>query len=535
MTQDFNSAATAIPLHAQLFKAAMHGDLSETKRLIAAGAALESRNTSGHTPLMLAASRGHLEVAAALLDAGADVDALSKTGASALASTVGLPDKAMADLLLSRGADPLVGHVSCHKNLLRAAVGWGQEQLFTKLVEGGTDFRFEDEGGRNMLMLACSSDQPRILELLIAAGMDLTQKDNGRMSPAEHAAEKGSDACLRILLDHGVSPEEDRRRDSLLYLASKKGAEKAVALLLERGTKPNICDDDSTAPLRAAIQGGHAACVDLLLQHGADPMNEAWEGGAKKTDEELAKAKGGEIEKLVTAAARKFHLVIAAGENDTGLMKTLLDEGIPIETVDRHGKTALLHAVQERKIEAVKLLLEHHANPNYAKDTGRTPLYAAIMKLERYSVDPDADPAMMELLLAHGADPNALHDNKEKESMLWIAVEGKQAAGVAVLLAHKADPNIRNGGDERTPLFAAALNKDPDMVKKLIEAGARVDVKDKDGVTLRAVAEGTGERGVILAIEKQYDREMEQMGEDATRLNTQMRVFKPFQFKPGAK
>lgn len=535
MTQDFNSAAIEIPLHVQLFKAAMHGDLSETKRLIAAGATLESRNTSGHTPLMLAAARGHLDVAAALLDAGADVNALSKGGASALAGTVGSADSAMADLLLSRGADPLAGNVSNHKNLLRAAVGWGQEQLFTKLVAGGTDFRFEDEGGRTMLMLACSSDQPRILELLLQSGMDPRQKDKGGTTAAVVAAERGSDACLRILLDYGVSPEEDRRSHSLLYLAAKKGAERAVALLLERGATPNIRDDISDAPLRVAIKGGHTRCVDLLLQYGADPMNEAWEDGAEVTDEAIAKKVGGEIEKLVSAAARKFHLVIAAGENDTALMKTLLDEGIPVETVDRFGKTALLHAAEERKIEAAKLLLEYHANPNYAKEHGGTPLYAAIMKVERYSEDPDADPALMRLLLAHGADPDALLDRNDKKSMLWIAAEEKQVTAVAVLLEHKADPNIRNGGDERTPLYAAVLNKDMEMVKKLIDAGARVDVRDKDGVTLRVVAEGTGEREVILAIEKQYDLEMEQMGEDATRLNSQVSVFRPFRFKPDAK
>jgi uncharacterized protein len=535
MTPEFNSAATETSLSTGLFRAAMQGDVAEVKRLIAAGADIESRNRWDHTPLMLAAARGHLEVAAALLDAGADVDALSKTGVYALAGSVGLPDKAMADLLLSRGADPLAGHVSCHKNLLRAAVGWGQEQLFTKLVEGGTDFRFEDEGGRNMLMLACSSDQPRMLELLIAHGMDLTHKDNGRMSPAECAAEKGSDACLRILLDHGVSPQEDRRRDSLLYLASKNGAEKAVALLLERGTKPNICDNDSTAPLRAAIKGGHVSCVDLLLQYGADPMNEAWEGGGKKTDEEFAKEKGGEIEKLVCAAARKFHLVIAAGENDTTLLKTLLDEGIPIETVDRHGKTALLQAIQERKIEAATLLLAHQANPNYVGNDGITPLYSAIMKIGRYSEEPGADTALMELVLTHGADPNALLDRESRESMLWIAVEGKQAEGLAVLLAHKADPNIRNGKDGRTPLYAAVLKKDASLMNMLIEAGARANIKDEDGMTLKTVAEGTGDVKIISAIQKQYDLEMEQMGEDATRLNDNVSVFKPFRFKPGMK
>lgn len=598
MTQDFNSAATGTSLHVQLFKAAMRGDLAETKRLIEAGAEIESRNTSGHTPLMLAATGGHVDVAAALLDAGADIDALSKRGASALAMIVGQADRDMADLLLSRGADPLAGHADNRKNLLRAAVGWGQEDLFNTLVAAGTDFRFEDNGGRTLMMLACSSDQPRMLELLIAAGIKVNANDNGSEEAAERAADAGSHGCLRILLDHGISPEGDGR-GSLLYRAARKGAEKAVALLLERGATPNDGDDFSDAPLRIAIKGGHTGCVDLLLKHGADPMKEAWDDKAKITDEQAAKNAGGEIEKLVTAAARKFHLIIAAGANDTALMKTLLDEGVPIETADRYGVTALLEAVKHRHVDAVKLLLEHHANVNYMSPSGYTPLYAAVMKMERYSATADPDIAIMDLLFAQGADPNVLNykktllwfaaggkqqdgiasliahgadpnipngddletplfaavlkntpetvdkliaacahpDVKDKDGLapLWYAVLGKQHENVSRLLAHKADPNLPNGSNERTLLYAAVRNKDLGMVNRLVEAGARIEVKDKDGVTLRSVAEGTGDRELIAAVQEHYEREMEQIGEGATRLSSQVSVFKPFRFKPGAK
>ncbi|MEZ0223521.1 MAG: ankyrin repeat domain-containing protein [Alphaproteobacteria bacterium] len=600
MTQDFNSVATEIPLHVQLFKAAIRGDLAETKRLIEAGAEIESRNTSGHTPLMLAAAGGHVDVAAALLDARADVNALCKTGASALAVTVGQADRAMADLLMSRGADPLAGHADNRKNLLRAAVGWGQEDLFNTLVAAGTDFRFEDDGGRTLVMLACSSDQPRMLELLIAAGMDVSEKAKRIDEAADRAADEGSHGCLRILLDHGISPDGEGR-GSLLYRAARKGAEKAVALLLERGAAPNDADDFSDAPLRIAITGGHTGCVDLLLKHGADPLKLAWDGKEKITDEQAAQKAGGEIEKLVTAAARKFHLIVAAGANDTSLMKTLLDEGAPIETVDRFGATALLEAVKQRHVDAVRFLLEHHANVNYKSpgEYGYTPLYAAVMKMQRYSATVDPDAAIMDLLFAQGADPNVLNyrktllwfvaGGKQQDTMatliahgadpnipnadgqqtplfaavvnnapevvdklikagaqvdvldedrlvsLWYAVLGKQHKNAALLLAHKADPNIRNGADERTPLYAAVLNKDVEMVNRLVEAGARIEVKDKDGVTLRSVAEGTGDRALIAAIREFYEREMEQIGDDATRLSSTVSVFKPFRFKPGVK
>ncbi|MFF9000639.1 ankyrin repeat domain-containing protein [Streptomyces achromogenes] len=98
------------PLHA----AALHGELAEVERLIAAGADPGVADSNGFTPLHLAAQEGHAGVAQVLLDAGAEVDRRNRFGNTALFVAVfnsrGRGD--VISLLRERGADPMAENSS---------------------------------------------------------------------------------------------------------------------------------------------------------------------------------------------------------------------------------------------------------------------------------------------------------------------------------------------------------------------------------------------------------------------------------------
>ena len=528
MKKTFSKTAAAAPADAELLKAALRGDLPDLTRLIAAGANIDARNSFGHTPLMIAAARGHIEIARALFDAGADINALAKGDNTAIGMSASLPGAAMTEFLLAGGADPLLGHADVPKNLLRAAISRGQEQLFDRLTGAGADVHYIDEGGRTLLMLACDSGQPVMLKRLIALGLDPLLKDKNGTTPAARAAEKGSEACLRILLDAGAGLQENDRNEALLSLAAKSGSPDAVALLLERGADPNIGRDREYAPLHAAIRAKSLRCVELLLQRGADPLTKTWSDGKEITAEEIAKSQGGEMARLVCAAARKFHLPLAGETGDLALIKELLAEGIPVDTPDYSGDTALLNAVNQCKTDAVKLLLEHDANPNYATKYGRTPLLDAIRSSD-WDL-PERKPEVVELLLQGGADPNTW-DAKKKLTALATAVEKGQVAMVSSLLAHQADANLPCGDKGRTPLFTAIENKSPEMVKLLLEGGARVNVKDTAGFSLMSMADECGSREIRDLIVDQHWQEMEDIAEGATQLKGQVRALKTLKYK----
>ena len=89
------------------------------------------------------------------------------------------------------------------------------------------------------------------------------------------------------------------------------------------------------------------------------------------------------------------------------------------------------------------------------------------------------DVAAIKQHIAEGADVNALHF--ERPPLTWAAMAG-QTEAVQVLLENGADVNIksRDGG---TPLHDAAFFGRTDVVKLLLENGANLEARNDDGAT----------------------------------------------------
>jgi len=92
-----------------LIEVAKNGDLQKVEALIAEGADINQRDSSGNTPLIKAISFGHFDVAKDLIDKGADINAfyIDKQGKkiSALTSALYKYDIRFTKLLLQAGAD----------------------------------------------------------------------------------------------------------------------------------------------------------------------------------------------------------------------------------------------------------------------------------------------------------------------------------------------------------------------------------------------------------------------------------------------
>lgn len=142
--------------------------------------------------------------------------------------------------------------------------------------------------------------------------------------------------------------------------------------------------------------------------------------------------------KLVPGQAERDTTLILASKRGylTG-MKALLDAGANANATGPKGRTALMSAVQSRKIEAVKLLLER------------------------------------------GADINS-RDELEGTALSWAAGPFGSAQAVAVLLASGAEVNVSDNNG-MTPLIWAARFGDVERVEDLIEAGAKVTARDLKG------------------------------------------------------
>ena len=106
------------------------------------------------------------------------------------------------------------------------------------------------------------------------------------------------------------------------------------------------------------------------------------------------------------------------------MIETLLKAGAEINAPDKNGATALHRAVRTRCAAAVECLLEAGANPALKNKPGSTAFHLAVQNTGRGGSGNEeaktAQPKIIELLLAHGADPKS-KDDRGKSVFDWTS------------------------------------------------------------------------------------------------------------------
>ena len=117
-----------------------------------------------------------------------------------------------------------------------------------------------------------------------------------------------------------------------------------VKSLIEHGAEINIRDKKhKMTPLDRAVSMGHVEMVKLLINNGADAMNEA--------------------------------LRLSIVHKNVRIAEMFLKNGVDINHMNEDGDTALHCATKWSNIDTVQLLLNYGANVNIENNDGKTPLY----------------------------------------------------------------------------------------------------------------------------------------------------------------
>ncbi len=250
-----------------------------------------------------------------------------------------------------------------------------------------------------------------------------------------------------------------------------------------RATAPSVINDleDGESPLLAAVQRRHYELVEVLIAAGADPLRGQFMGESIPTlaarDPVMQRLLQGQplARARVTPASDRLDGPALLALYQTRGAAALADVKITpalLAYQDAKGWTLLHHVIDRGEEPQALRLIAAGAPLETATARGQTPLTFAIFK--KMSRVADA-------LLARGANPSG-RGNDDGATPLHAAAINEHFALMRRLIKAGADLNLTME-DDRRPLLCAAIwaGKNLETIQVFVEAGARLDLTNTHG------------------------------------------------------
>ncbi len=144
-----------------------------------------------------------------------------------------------------------------------------------RLVEAGADVNHKDTSEQSPYLIATSEvgDDPRLLELFLAHGALVNDKDSYNGTGTIRAAHRGYPAIIDRLVKAGIDLDHVNRLgwtallEAVILGDGGRSHQDVVRLLLDAGADASIRDRDGRTALEHAQTRGQEAIAALLAQH----------------------------------------------------------------------------------------------------------------------------------------------------------------------------------------------------------------------------------------------------------------------------
>ncbi|GMP94648.1 hypothetical protein CsSME_00044030 [Camellia sinensis var. sinensis] len=276
----------------------------------------------------------------------------------------------------------------------------------------------------NLLQHLKERRDPLMEEILTATEHTLAQ---GRMDlPLSlcFAAMRGDDLLLHQLLKRGMDPNElDSNGRTPLHIAASKGSVECVLLLLDYGADPNRKDSEGNVPIWDAILGRHESVIKKLVNNGAKisagDVGQFACFAVEQNNIDLLKDiihYGGDITLLNSLGTTALHTAIS--EENTEIVKFLVDQGTDIDKPDVHGWTPRALADYQGH-EEIKALFQTKQEAK-KKPIALVPELQGVPYLKKYQSEPTIAPFIPEVVTRTNADEVTWsNDNRRRRANIF--------------------------------------------------------------------------------------------------------------------
>jgi ankyrin repeat protein len=462
-------AGAATPALVQALKS---GDRATALTLARDANEARATEADGTTALHWAVRQGDSELVDRLLRSGADANAANRYGVTPLQLTAVNGDAATLERLFAAGGNPNALGQDGETLLMTAARG-GHIEAAKLLLERGVEVDAREAWhGQTALMWAVAQGHAAMARELIAHGADV----NARSNTEEWERQITSEPRDKWLPPGGLTP---------LLFAARENCLACLPVLIEAGADLSATTPDGISAVVMALINGHFDVAGALVEAGTDPNLADYAGRTAlyaaidfntmpKSNRPAPKVLENQLTGLDVA-----RLLLERGADVNATLKRIppyrakLDRGN--DTMLGGGTTAFLRAAKAGDLPAMKLLLEHGADPTLAPTrSGITPLMAA-----------------------------AGLGTAEQDTTGRSKTQAQAIEAIMLLIDRGLDVNAQ-ASDGQTALHGAAMQGYDDVIRYLVDQGATLDIKDKDGFTPLDVALGkaggfgfSGQEGVV--------------------------------------
>eukprot|EP01125_Pyxidicula_operculata_P008193 TRINITY_DN2767_c1_g1_i2.p1 TRINITY_DN2767_c1_g1~~TRINITY_DN2767_c1_g1_i2.p1 ORF type:complete len:1574 (-),score=435.37 TRINITY_DN2767_c1_g1_i2:50-4309(-) len=399
------------------------------------------------------------------------------------------------------------------------------------IEEFGINVNWCDEQGNTPLIMACEytaeegSDKKdeiyKVVDYLLRKGADINIANNSHFTALDMFCmqQKPDDRITKLLLGrnietdifravalgrfneteqfliNGFNPNQRPGTSSrfggltLLQIAVERNHVAIVALLLTKGALTAVPNVNGETPLQIACRNGNFEIVELLFDYEMLPLN-------KDTADTLLKIAVEQSHVRVASLLVKYGIKVSPQlavllEDKATLEKLLVNPDVTNTLLDG-GFTLLYWAIKHKKVEMVKLLLKHGANPLIASTD--TPLELAV-KLRSNEI--------VQILLTHRVKDSRHNGNvmvvpPNVDNSLVEAVKLGDADLVKMFLDANWSPCPESSPGKL--LHMACESGYVDIINLLLERGVSVLEKDNHGNLAFHTAASHNQRKALIVL-----------------------------------